>query len=95
LFLQALVGVTGGGIVPSVSALLAKSSKHGDEGTVFGLDNSITSAARAIAPMIGAGIAAALNLRVAFLSISVLYGLMLMTTFKYVPESKIVNSQRK
>jgi len=93
LFLQALVGVTGGGIIPSVSALLTKSSKHGDEGTVFGLDNSITSAARAIGPMIGAGIAAALNLRFAFLSISVLYGLMLITTVKFIHESKTDNSQ--
>lgn len=88
LFLQALVGVTGGGIVPAVSALLTRSSKQGDEGTVFGLDNSITSAARAIAPMIGAGIAAALNLRIAFLSISVLYGVMLMTSVKFIKDSR-------
>jgi DHA1 family multidrug resistance protein-like MFS transporter len=58
IVLQALVGVALGGVVPSLSALLARFSKAGDEGTVYGLDNSINSGGRAVAPLLGSAIAA-------------------------------------
>lgn len=66
LVLQALVGVAAGGIVPSISALQARFTRHGLEGAVYGLDNSIGSGARSLAPMIGSGIAVWWNLRGAF-----------------------------
>ncbi len=66
LALQALVGVAMGGIVPSISALQARFSRPGMEGAVYGLDNSIGSGARSIAPMFGSGIAVWWSLRAAF-----------------------------
>lgn len=57
LVLQILVGVAMGGIIPMVSALLAKYSTPGAEGAVYGLDNSIRAGARSVAPLIGAGVA--------------------------------------
>ena len=57
ILLQAMVGIALGGVVPSLSALLAKFSVRGDEGTVYGLDNSINSGGRAVAPLFGTAIA--------------------------------------
>jgi DHA1 family multidrug resistance protein-like MFS transporter len=78
LALQALVGVASGGIVPSISALQARFTHHGMEGAVYGLDNSIGSGARALAPMIGAGIAASWSLRAAF---PITGGIMILAAF--------------
>jgi DHA1 family multidrug resistance protein-like MFS transporter len=66
LVLYALVGVAAGGIVPSISALQARFTRPGLEGAVYGLDNSIGSGARAMAPLIGSGIAVVWGLRAAF-----------------------------
>lgn len=66
LVLQALVGVASGGIVPSLSALQARFTRQGLEGAVYGLDNSIGSGARAIAPLIGSSIAVWWSLRAVF-----------------------------
>ncbi|HSV85974.1 MAG TPA: MFS transporter [Levilinea sp.] len=73
LVLQALVGIAVGGIGPSISALLARFTYPGQEGAVFGLDNSITSGARSVAPVIGAALAYALSLRTVFLAAAALY----------------------
>jgi DHA1 family multidrug resistance protein-like MFS transporter len=70
---QALAGVALGGIVPAVSALLAHYTLSGDEGTVYGLDNAITSGARAVAPLLGVGVAAAWGLRSVFVTAALLY----------------------
>jgi DHA1 family multidrug resistance protein-like MFS transporter len=70
--LQALLGLTFGGINPSVSALLARYSTTGQEGTVYGLDNSVFSAAFLVAPMMGVGCAAWLGVQPAFFVISVI-----------------------
>jgi MFS transporter, DHA1 family, multidrug resistance protein len=89
LVLQALVGVAVGGIVPSISALLARYSYPGQEGAVFGLDNSITSGARSAAPMIGAAVAHAASLRTTFLASAVLYLVLAIVTTRRLsaPES--------
>ena len=73
LFLQALYGVAMGGIVPTVSALLAEKTMRGDEGAVYGLDNSITSAARVAGPMIGVSISVWLGIRAVFGATALLY----------------------
>lgn len=73
LVLQALVGVCIGGIIPAISALLAGYTQAGEEGAVYGLDNSITSAARAAAPLLGAGVAVWLGLRATFAVIALVY----------------------
>ncbi|MFV1858454.1 MAG: MFS transporter, partial [Anaerolineales bacterium] len=68
LGLMALVGVAMGGVIPSISALLAGYSHQGSEGVVFGLDNSVRAGARAGAPLVGAAVALAFGLRATFLA---------------------------
>jgi DHA1 family multidrug resistance protein-like MFS transporter len=68
LGLQALAGAGIGGLVPSLSSLLARQSRSGDEGCVYGIDNSITSIGRAVAPLLGASCAVWFSLRGAFLA---------------------------
>jgi DHA1 family multidrug resistance protein-like MFS transporter len=67
LILQALSGAAIGGITPSLSALLGRYTAAGNEGTVYGLDSSIVSAARAVAPLIGTIVVGALGLGSVFL----------------------------
>jgi len=68
LVLQALTGVAMGGVIPSISALLANHTQPGLEGAVYGLDNSINAAGRAVAPLIGSAVAAWFSLRATFTS---------------------------
>jgi DHA1 family multidrug resistance protein-like MFS transporter len=63
LLLYALVGVGLGGIIPSIGALLANYTPQGEEGAVYGLDNSIRSGARSLAPMLGSAVAVWVGLR--------------------------------
>lgn len=46
-----------GGLLPSLSAMLAQYSQTGDEGCVYGLDNSVTSAGRTVGPALSAACA--------------------------------------
>jgi len=64
--LAALGGLAMGGVLPSLSALLARYTEHGQEGAVYGLDNAVRAGARSIAPVLGSAIAVALGLRAAF-----------------------------
>ena len=66
LALQALVGIALGGVMPTVGALLAGYTRPGIEGTVYGLDNTIVSGARAVAPLAGSAVALWLGLRAPF-----------------------------
>jgi MFS transporter, DHA1 family, multidrug resistance protein len=73
LALHLMAGIAHGGIVTGVTALLARYTQCGEEGAVYGLDNSINSGARALAPMIGVSIAVWLGFRAVFGAISLLY----------------------
>ncbi len=73
LVLQMLGGAALGGVIPTLSALLARYGHYGEEGNLYGLDNSISSAARALAPMLGASIAMGLSLRATFATSSALF----------------------
>lgn len=73
LVLQGLVGVALGGIIPAISALLAKFTRGGEEGAVYGLDNSINAGARSIAPLVGAVVAQTYGLRATFLATGCLF----------------------
>lgn len=57
LVLYALTGAAMGGLVAAPSALLAHYTEPGEEGAVYGIDNSIVSGARAVSPLVGALIA--------------------------------------
>ncbi len=67
LTLQAISGAAIGGITPSLSALLGRYTAAGSEGAVYGLDSSIVSAARALAPLLGALVVGPFGFGAAFL----------------------------
>jgi len=73
LALQALMGVALGGVIPTISALLARYSQEGQEGAVYGLDNSVEAAARTVAPLAGAGIALQFGLPATFVGTGLLF----------------------
>lgn len=66
LILQALSGVSMGGILPAIGALLAKFTVQGEEGAVYGLSNSLRAGARSVAPLLGAGVATWFNNQATF-----------------------------
>lgn len=72
LVLQALGGFAMGGLVAAPSALLARYTQPGEEGAVYGIDNSVVSGSRAVAPLMGAGIAAAVGYRGTFAATALL-----------------------
>jgi DHA1 family multidrug resistance protein-like MFS transporter len=88
ILLQALVGAAIGGVVPAISALLARFTRPGVEGAVFGLDNSITSGARALAPLVGSGIAVWINLRATFVATGVIFLLTWVLASRYLPKEE-------
>jgi DHA1 family multidrug resistance protein-like MFS transporter len=73
LVLQGFTGVALGGIVPGISVLLAQYTQCGQEGAVYGLDNSIVSGARAVAPLLGVAVAMAVGYRAVFAAAALLY----------------------
>lgn len=59
--LNALVGIAVGGVMPSLSAMLNVATDSGEIGSAFGLDNAVVAASRAVAPLLGVGVAALLG----------------------------------
>lgn len=88
LVLYASVGVAMGGLIPSISALLAKYTLPGEEGAVYGLDNSIQAGARALAPLLGSGLAIWLGLRGTFVATAVIFFLMSLIAGRGLPQPK-------
>lgn len=93
LILQAMVGVAMGGVIPAISALLADYTEKGEAGAVYGLENSINAAARAVAPLIGSVVAVWFGLRSTFIATGILlFGASLMA-FLYLPKPKVRTKQ--
>ncbi|WP_022665390.1 MFS transporter [Desulfospira joergensenii] len=87
LTLQALFGLGFGGLVPGISALLSAHTGRGEEGAVYGLDNSISSAARTLSPLLGAGLAVWFGLRSVFASAALLYLILALMAVKKLPRA--------
>ncbi len=88
LILHALFGIGLGGIVPCISALLSNYTSPGQEGAVYGLDNSIASGARTIAPLLGVGIAMWFGLRSVFGIGALLYVIAALLAIFKLPRSE-------
>ena len=81
LVLNGLAGIAVGGVMPSLSALLSNVTASEEVGSAFGLDNAIIAASRAVAPLVGVGVASivavfateAIGYRAAFASGAVLF----------------------
>ena len=84
--LQGLAGVALGGIIPSIAALLANYTEPGHEGAVYGLDNSINSAGRSVAPLIGGLIAGWFGMRATFTSTAVLFLVTAAVAYLWLPK---------
>jgi len=87
LILQGAAGFVIGGVVAAVSTSLANLAPEGRQGAVYGVDASATSAASALAPLIGASVAAGLGLRAPFLLAAGAFGLATGLTWALVPKS--------
>jgi DHA1 family multidrug resistance protein-like MFS transporter len=85
LILRVLNGAAMGGIVSSVSSLLAALAPKDRFGAVYGVDTSITAAANAVAPMVGAALTATWDLSAAFLGAAAMYGLATLVVATAVP----------
>lgn len=95
LIFQALVGVSMGGVIPSISALLADYTDKGEAGAVYGLENSINAAARAVAPLVGSIVAVWFGLRSTFIATGLmLFGASLLA-FLYLPKPKVRTKQQE
>ncbi|MEJ5348303.1 MAG: MFS transporter [Desulfosoma sp.] len=85
LALQAVCGLAMGGTLPSTSALLAAYTTPGEEGAVYGLDSSVVSGSRAVAPLIGAAVAQGFGLRATFTATGILFFLMALLALRALP----------
>jgi MFS transporter, DHA1 family, multidrug resistance protein len=85
LILRMLDGAAMGGIVASVSTLLAALAPKDRFGAVYGIDTSLTAAANAVAPMIGAALTAAWGLSSAFFGAAAMFGLATAVVATIVP----------
>ncbi|GAB4514502.1 MAG: MFS transporter [Anaerolineae bacterium] len=93
LLLQALVGLAAGGLVSAPSALLARYTDPGEEGAVYGLDNSVLAGARAIAPLVGASVAVWFGLRTTFAVLGVVFFLVLLVSVLMLPRQETIAAQ--
>jgi len=58
IVLYAFTGATIGGVLPTLSALLARVTDKAVSGAVYGLDNSVGAAARGLSPIVGGAVVA-------------------------------------
>ena len=85
LLLQGLAGIAAGGLVAAPSALLSRYTDKGASGAVYGLDNSVWSAAKALAPLFGAAIAMWLGMRATFAASVVAFVLIALAAWYLLP----------
>jgi DHA1 family multidrug resistance protein-like MFS transporter len=86
LVLQALTGAATGGMGPAISALLARYTPEGEEGVVYGLDNSVAAAARAAAPLVGAALAVWLGVAGIFVVVALVLLASAALVLRFLPE---------
>jgi DHA1 family multidrug resistance protein-like MFS transporter len=89
IFLLALSGAAAGGIVPSISALLARATQTQEAGSAYGLDNSIVSASRAVAPLLGSIVIMLFSLRAAFVAAAVVYMVVALVALRFRPADSV------
>lgn len=87
--LQAGTGFAMGGILATLSATLAALAPDGKQGTVYGLDASIVSAANAVAPTLGVSLAVAAGDRATFLGAAVLFAVASLITARILPRKSL------
>ena len=94
LVLQGLTGASAGSILPSLSALLVSFTRRGEEGAVYGLENSIVAASRTLAPLIGSTVAFWWGLPSTFLLAGGLYFLSVLIALYQLPPPGSVDDKQ-
>ncbi|NLL13900.1 MAG: multidrug efflux MFS transporter [Fibrobacter sp.] len=79
--LSLFAGLCSGALTPSLSALLVQSSDRGTEGSIYGFDNSIVAAGRAVAPIAGSLLAVQFSYKFTFIATGLVF--MVMAIFAY------------
>lgn len=93
LIFQGLVGLAVGGLMAAPSALLARYTQVGEVGAVYGLDNSLVSGARAVAPLLGASVAIWFGMRGVFAVVGLVYVLIGLITWRFLPKDVVETSE--
>ena len=88
LLFQALAGLAAGGVLSAPAAMLARFTALGDEGSVYGLDASVSSFANGMAPLTASVIAAFFGLRAVFGAVAIYYMLILLIGLQFLPKPK-------
>lgn len=88
LLFQALAGLAAGGVLSAPAAMLASFTALGDEGSVYGLDASVSSFANGMAPLTASIIAAVFGLRAVFAAVAFYYLLILLIGWQCLPKPK-------
>jgi len=86
--LQALSGFAMGGVMSALSTAMAALAPAGQQGAVYGVDATVVSVARAVAPMMGATLEVAGGERVPFLGAAVLFGLAGLVAARLLPSRR-------
>ena len=88
LLFQGLAGFFAGGVLSAPAAMLAKFTDLGDEGSVYGLDASVSSFANGMAPLTASIIAAVFGLRAVFAVVALYYLTILVIGVNFLPKPK-------
>jgi DHA1 family multidrug resistance protein-like MFS transporter len=88
IVLQLLYGIALGGVITSISAMLALFTEQGDEGTVYGLDSSVNAGARMVGPLLCYAITGLLGMRMVFACAGILYLFAAILAVAFLPKTK-------
>lgn len=88
MVLQALTGAAAGGLITSLTSLLAHFTEPGEEGSVYGFDAALVAGSRVVAPLLGAGIAYWLSLRLALSLTAVLFAGIVYLGARHLPRER-------
>ena len=87
--LQAGSGFVMGGTITALSATLATLAPPGRQGTVYGVESTVTSIANALGPMLSTALAVAGGLRMPFLGAATLFALAGLVTARLLPRADL------
>jgi len=88
LILQGIAGIAAGGVMSAPASMLATFTNLGDEGSVYGLDGSVSSLSNGLAPLTGSVIASMLGLRAVFLATAIYYCVIVIITTQFLPKPR-------
>lgn len=95
IFLQILVGLAAGGVIPAVSALINNHTAGNSIGAAFGLDNAIGSAARGTAPLLGSVVVYFWGYQGVFVASALIFVVISLVVWQFLPRdtpSRLVSS---